>query len=249
MNLPLPDGRSTRVAGVFAHPDDETFFAGATFATYAALGCKVRLATLTGGEVFGPVQLEKYGRACTALGAASGTHLRPGRWQDLGRDGAPDSLAVAPLADVAAAVSEFVAAYEPDVLITNDASGVTGHPDHVRAHEAVLAARGDAPVVLAGCLRAADVAAALERLGALAPGKPIGSGGVSGVSGVDVDLLELEPSMQARQSRAAALDTYYPGLGSRPLDELVDPAGSVGDGVVLRAIADAADHREYFRAL
>jgi LmbE family N-acetylglucosaminyl deacetylase len=246
VSLPLPDGRSTRVAGIFAHPDDETFFAGAAFATYAALGCEVRLATLTGGEVFGPVQLEKYGRACTELGAASGTHLRPGRWQDLGRSGTAESLAAAPLGEVVEAIAEFVEAYEPHVLITNDAGGVTGHPDHVRAHEAVLAARGDARVVLAGCLRATDVSSALERLGALAPGRSIGSGGVSGV---EVDVLELEPSKQATRSRAAALDAYYPGLGSQPLDDLVDPAGRVGDGVVLRAIADAAGHREFFRVL
>ncbi|GAB3416842.1 PIG-L deacetylase family protein [Flindersiella endophytica] len=246
MSLPLPDGRSTRVAGVFAHPDDETFFAGATFATYAALGCEVRLATLTGGEVFGPVQVERYDRACAALGA-SGTQLRPGLWQDLGRSGASNSLAAAPLEEVVAAVAEFVAAFEPHVLITNDASGVTGHPDHVRAHEAVLAAAGGrVPIVLAGCLRATDVSAAVERLGALAPGQPIGSGGVSGVD--EADVLELDPATQARESRAAALDGYYPGLGSRPLEDLVDPAGRVGDGVVLRAVADAARHREYFRA-
>jgi LmbE family N-acetylglucosaminyl deacetylase len=245
VSLPLPDGRSTRVAGVFAHPDDETFFAGATFATYAALGCEVRLATLTGGEVFGPVQLEKYDRARTALGAASGTHLRPGRWQDLGRDGAAESLAAAPLDEVVAAVAEFVEAYEPHVLITNDPGGVTGHPDHIRAHEAVLAARGSVAVMLAGCVRAADVRKAVDRLSTLAPGRPIGSGGVNGV---DADVLELDPDDQARQARATALDTYYPDLGSRPLEDLVDPAGHVGDGVVLRAIADAAAHREYFRA-
>lgn len=247
MSLPLPDGRSTRIAGVFAHPDDETFFAGATFASYAALGCEVRLATLTGGEVFGPVQLERYDRACTALGA-SGTHLRPGRWQDLGRAGAENSLAAAPLDEVVTAVSEFVGAYEPHVLITNDPGGVTGHPDHVRACEAVLAAvaRGNVPVVLAGCLRTADVAVAVERLGALAPGMPIGSGGVAGAdAAVDV---EVDPAKQARDSWATALDGYYPGLGSRPLDDLVDPTGRIGDGIVLRAVADAANHREYFRA-
>lgn len=246
MTLPLPDGRGSRVAGIFAHPDDETFFAGATFAAYAAQGCDVRLATLTGGEAFGPVQLERYNRACAALGA-SGVHLRPGHWQDLGRAGAPGSLAAAPLPEVVAAVREFVTAYEPDVLVTNDVDGVTGHPDHVRVHEAVLAVRDAVQVVLAGCVRSVDVRAATERLAALAPpGTAIGSGGVHGVAD---DVLELDPALPARESRAAALDSYYPGLGSRPLEDLVDPTGHIGDGLLLRAIADAANHREYFREL
>jgi N-acetyl-1-D-myo-inositol-2-amino-2-deoxy-alpha-D-glucopyranoside deacetylase len=243
----LPNGPRSRIAGVFAHPDDEAYFAGATLATYAAAGCDVRLATLTGGEVFGPVRLQQYAGACAALGAAESRRLRPGRWQDLGRTGAADSLAAAPLADVIAAIREFVAEVGPDVLITNDADGVTAHPDHVRVHEAILATDASVPVILAGCVRADDVATASHRLRSLAPGARIGSGGIRGVRGDG--LLALDPTCPARKARAAALDLYHPGLGSEALEDLVDPATRVGDGILLRAIAEAAGQREFFRVL
>lgn len=247
LRLPLPNGPRSRIAGVFAHPDDEAYFAGATLATYAAAGCDVRLATLTGGEAFGPVRLQQYASACAALGATESRRLRPGSWQDLGRTGAPDSLAAAPFADVVAAIREFVAEVGPDVLITNDADGVTGHQDHVRVHEATLVARTSTLVVLAGCVRADDVATASHRLRSLAPGARIGSGGIRGVRGDG--LLALDPTGPAKDARAAALDVYQQGLGSAALEDLVDPAVGVGDGVVLRAIAEAAEHREFFRVL
>ncbi len=244
MRFPLPNGPRSRITAVFAHPDDEAFFAGATLAGYAAAGCDLHLATLTGGEAIGPAQLRNYAQAARLLGAAEARQLRPGRWQDLGRAGAPRSPAAAPLTDIVTAIEEFLREVRPDVLITTDGDGVTGHPDHRRAQEAVLAARGPVPVVLASCVRGADVRAATSRLSALAPNATIGSGGIRGV---EFDPLEIEPTATAIQSRAAALDTYYPGLGSRPLSELVDLAGPVGDGLVLRAVAEAAQHREYFR--
>lgn len=245
--LPLPNGPRSRIVGIFAHPDDEAYVAGATLATYAAAGCEVRLATLTVGEAFGPTRLQQCARACAALGVSDSRHLRPGTWQDLGRAGTARSLAAAPLADVVAAVREFVAETQPDVLITNDADGVTGHPDHVRMHEAVMAGRGRVPAILAGCVRADDIEAASRRLGSLAADARIGSGGIRGVP--DAGLLEFEPTLPARDSRAAALDVYQPGLGTKPLEELVDPTADVGDGVVLRAVADAAGWREFFRVL
>ncbi len=247
VRLPMPNGPRSRIVGVFAHPDDEVYFAGATLASYAAAGCDVRLATLTGGEVFGPVRLQQYAEAAAILGASDSQQLLPGIWHDLGPMEAAGSPAAALLADVVAVIKDFVAEVRPDVLITTDADGVTRHPDHVRVHEAVLAARGSTPVVLAGCVRAADVDAATRRLAALAPEVRIGSGGIRGVRGDD--LLELDPPLPARESRVAALDIYHPGLGSRTLRDLVDRGTGVGDGILLRAIAEAAGHREYFREL
>ncbi|MFC7620425.1 PIG-L deacetylase family protein [Microlunatus sp. GCM10028923] len=246
--LPLPNGARSRIAAIFAHPDDESYFAGATLADYARAGCEVRLATLTGGEVFGPIRLRQYALAGAALGASDSQLLRPGTWQDLGNSGAAGSLSAAPLAELSDAIAEFAAEVSPDLMIINDADGVTGHPDHLRVHEAALAARGSVPVVLAGCVRAADVEAATLRLGELAPGAKIGSGGIRGVP-ADAELVEVAPSSSARRSRAAALDVYHPGLGTSALEELTDPGAGVHDGVVLRAIAEAAAHREFFRRL
>ncbi|GAB3742345.1 hypothetical protein GCM10028864_07650 [Microlunatus parietis] len=244
--LPLPNGARSRIAAIFAHPDDESYFAGATLADYARAGCEVRLATLTGGEVFGPIRLRQYALAGAALGASAAQLLRPGTWQDLGDSASAGSLAAAPLADLADAIGDFVAEVSPDVVIINDADGVTGHPDHLRVHEAVLAARGSVPLVLAGCVRAVDVEVAAARLGELAPGAKIGSGGIHGVP-ADADLIDVVPSLSARRSRAAALDLYHPGLGTSALADLVDPLAGVHDGVLLRAIAEAAGHREFFR--
>jgi N-acetyl-1-D-myo-inositol-2-amino-2-deoxy-alpha-D-glucopyranoside deacetylase len=245
--LPLPNGPRSRIVGVFAHPDDEAYFAGAALATYAAAGCEVRLVTLTGGEAFGPARLRQYASACAALGVTDSRQLRPGTWQDLGRAGAANSLAAAPLVDVVAAVRDFLAETRPDVLITNDADGVTGHPDHVRMYEAVMAGRGTVPVVLGGCVRADDVEAASRRLGSLAPGVKLGSGGVRGVCGDG--LLAFEPTVPAWRARAAALDIYDPLLGTGVLEDLVAQADRVGDGIVLRTVSDLAGHREFFRVL
>jgi LmbE family N-acetylglucosaminyl deacetylase len=39
-----------RVLGIFAHPDDPEFFAGATFARWAALGAEVTFVIATNGD-------------------------------------------------------------------------------------------------------------------------------------------------------------------------------------------------------
>src|SRR5260221_12165587 len=41
---------SKRILGVFAHPDDETFCAGGTFAKYIATGAEVMVVSATRGE-------------------------------------------------------------------------------------------------------------------------------------------------------------------------------------------------------
>lgn len=275
--LPLPRGASTRVLGLFAHPDDESFFAAATVAAYARAGCDVRLAVLTAGEagVAGveaavdaandpdPCRIddlvrsgvERYGRACAALGVPDYTLIEPGRWRDLGPHTRPGSLAGAAVGELAGSVLTTLTARPVDVLITVDEDGVTGHPDHVRTHAAVVRAvdelaRQGAPVplMLGGCVRSADVVAATRALSDLAPGCRTGSG----VRGVDEesDVLTLRLPPEVVPSRRSALDIYDNGLGSRALEVLVKGRTDVGDGVLLRAVAEVAGFdREFFRAL
>lgn len=58
----------------------------------------------------------------------------------------PGSLTAAPLAEVVADVAALLAHTRPDVVVTYDQGGGYGHPDHVRVHEAALAAcRAAAP--------------------------------------------------------------------------------------------------------
>jgi LmbE family N-acetylglucosaminyl deacetylase len=264
-----------RVLGVFAHPDDETFFGGATFAACAAAGGDVRLATLTAGEAgaigvartrravdrsdLGALEaaaiagLARYASACTALGVRRFGVVAPGRWRDVG-DSGPGSLAAGDLPEIADAVKNLLTEYRPDVLVTVDADGVTGHPDHIRAHEAVLAAldllgfTGTPALTLGGCVRAGDVAAARERLAGLVPGGEIGTTRIVGTS--VSPLVRADWSLDAGAAKLAALDAYAPGLGSTPLPELVPDEPPVGDGVLLRTITEVAGpSHEYFRPL
>ena len=46
----LSEVHMPRILGVFAHPDDETFCAGGTFAKYIACGAEVMVVSATRGE-------------------------------------------------------------------------------------------------------------------------------------------------------------------------------------------------------
>ena len=265
-----------RVLGVFAHPDDETFFGGATFAACVTAGCEVRLATFTAGEAgavgAGPARaaversdlgalqaaasagLSRYATACNALGVRRFGVVEPG-WRDVG-DAGPGSLAAGDLAEIVEAVRQLMLDYQPDVLVTVDVDGVTGHPDHVRMHEAVqraldLVERTGLPtptLMVGGCVRSGDVASARERLTELVPGGEIGPTGIVGTSADDV--VSAEWPAEAGAAKLAALDAYAAGLGTAPLTDLVPDRPPVGDGILLRTIAEVAGPSvEYFRPL
>jgi N-acetyl-1-D-myo-inositol-2-amino-2-deoxy-alpha-D-glucopyranoside deacetylase len=177
----LLDGdRRGRLLLVHAHPDDETLTTGVAIAHHVARGDDVHVLTCTlgeEGEVIPPAfaHLEGAGdalaahrrveltRALGVLGAthhllgASGTSAEPA-FRDSGMAGSaaaadPRALAGAPLDVVAAAVRGVVERVRPDVVVTYDAGGGYGHPDHVRTHEATrraVASLGErAPVLLA----------------------------------------------------------------------------------------------------
>ena len=46
----VPPGGRCRLLGIFAHPDDETFCAGGTFARYAAQGAEIMVVSATRGQ-------------------------------------------------------------------------------------------------------------------------------------------------------------------------------------------------------
>lgn len=261
----MPQGSGSRVLGVFAHPDDETLFAGATLAAYAAAGCDVRLITLTAGEGAelpsaetaapesdamvgaGRRRLSIYAAACAALGVGAWEVAEPGRWHDLGPRVAEGSLGGADLAEVTAVVGKLLETHAPDVLVTVGPDGVTGHPDHVRAHDAVVEALrelpGPRPLTLGACVPASAVRQAVERLRVLAPGRRIGDGGVRGVevpSGPDDagTLVELRLPLTAGEAKRKALAAYYPQIATEPLEALIDPTQDVGDATLLMTVAE-----------
>ena len=144
-----------------AHPDDESIGTGATMARYAAEGAQVTLVTCTLGELgeiippelrhltpdeLGEYRIGELERAMAALGVTEHRFLGgPGRWRDSGMMGLPDNDDPRCFwqADVDTAANELVKVIEdvtPDAIITYDANGFYGHPDHIQAHRVTMRA-------------------------------------------------------------------------------------------------------------
>jgi N-acetyl-1-D-myo-inositol-2-amino-2-deoxy-alpha-D-glucopyranoside deacetylase len=152
-----------RLLFVHAHPDDETLTTGATIAHYAALGAKVRVVTCTLGEEgevigerwaqlavdqadqLGGFRIGELSRALNALGIDEPIFLGgPGRWRDSGMEGTPQRhrqrfIDADPREAVGALVS-IIRELRPHVVVTYDADGGYGHPDHIHAHQVTMAA-------------------------------------------------------------------------------------------------------------
>ncbi|MCP3426097.1 PIG-L family deacetylase [Rothia sp. AR01] len=109
-----------------------------------------------GGDALARIRERELEAACRELGVAGRRFARraaaPGFFRDSGMSwdarGAaapdpaarPDCLTRAPLREAADAVVEVLEELRPDVVVTYDADGGYGHPDHRRTHEAVMAA-------------------------------------------------------------------------------------------------------------
>lgn len=157
----FPSGaRPTRLLGVFAHPDDETFCAGGTFARYAKNGAEVMVVSATRGQAgqirdarvatrrtIAAVRESELRVACERLGVA---HVRC--WDYL--DGA---LAEADFHGLVERVVEVIREFRPDVVVSFGPDGGYGHPDHIAISAAATAA----------CRQAGDPA---SYPGQLAPG-------------------------------------------------------------------------------
>jgi len=143
---------------VHAHPDDESIYTGATMAAYAAQGVRVTLVTCTLGELgeiippslahlaaekedrLGEYRIGELAAACAALGVTDHRFLGgPGRWRDSGMMGTegnddPRCFWRADVDQAARALLDVIAEVRPQVLLTYDALGAYGHPDHIQAH-------------------------------------------------------------------------------------------------------------------
>jgi N-acetyl-1-D-myo-inositol-2-amino-2-deoxy-alpha-D-glucopyranoside deacetylase len=159
-----------RLLFVHAHPDDETLTTGATIAHYAARGARVRVVTCTLGEEgevigerwaqlavdhadqLGGYRIGELTAALNALGVDEPVFLGgAGRWRDSGMDGTPprhrQRFVDADPREAVGALVAIIRELRPHVVVTYDAEGGYGHPDHIHAHEvtmaAVAASRGD----------------------------------------------------------------------------------------------------------
>lgn len=153
-----------RLLLVHAHPDDETIGMGATMAFYAATGAHVTLVTCTLGEEgevlvpalahlasdrddgLGEWRIGELARACAALGVRDHRFLGgAGRWRDSGMMGTaqnddPRCFWRSDPAERTAALVAVVREVRPQVVAGYDEDGGYGHPDHIRAHEVMVAA-------------------------------------------------------------------------------------------------------------
>jgi N-acetyl-1-D-myo-inositol-2-amino-2-deoxy-alpha-D-glucopyranoside deacetylase len=147
---------------VHAHPDDESIMTGATMAKYAAEGARVTLVTCTLGEMgeiippdlrhllpdeLGEHRATELDRACAALGVTDHRFLGgAGRYRDSGMTGLPDNddpqcFWQADTGEAAAALAKVIGEVTPDAIVTYDANGGYGHPDHIQAHRVTVRAR------------------------------------------------------------------------------------------------------------
>jgi len=149
---------------VHAHPDDEAIGTGATMAHYAADGAGVTLVTCTlgeEGEIHVPAiaqleaaQADQLGgyryveleRACAALGVTDHRFLGgAGRYRDSGMMGLatnehPRCFWRADVDEAARHLVEIMRETRPQVLVTYDANGFYGHPDHIQSHRVAMRA-------------------------------------------------------------------------------------------------------------
>ncbi|MGB9376644.1 MAG: N-acetyl-1-D-myo-inositol-2-amino-2-deoxy-alpha-D-glucopyranoside deacetylase [Mycobacteriales bacterium] len=159
-----PLDHDRRLLLVHAHPDDETIGTGATMAKYATEGALVTLVTCTLGEegevvvpglahlavdrddTLGQHRVEELATAMEALRVTDHRFLGgAGRWRDSGMMGVPsnDRPDCFWQADFDEAVDELVRVIRevrPQVVVTYDANGGYGHPDHIQAHRVTVAA-------------------------------------------------------------------------------------------------------------
>jgi N-acetyl-1-D-myo-inositol-2-amino-2-deoxy-alpha-D-glucopyranoside deacetylase len=153
---------SPRLLFVHAHPDDETLTTGATIAHYAARGAQVCVVTCTLGEEgevigerwaqlavdhadqLGGFRIAELSAALSALGLDGPVFLGgAGRWRDSGMEGTPPrhrQRFVDADREAVTALVGIIRELRPHVVVTYDAKGGYGHPDHIHAHEVTMAA-------------------------------------------------------------------------------------------------------------
>lgn len=150
----------TTLMAVHAHPDDEGVQTGGVLAMAARRGIRTVLVTCTNGEMgdspdglkpaaaghdpatTSELRLRELDAAAAALSIG---HLELLGYRDSGMMGwpqndEPGSFWSTPLDLVTARVAGLMEQYRPDVVITYDARGLYGHPDHIQAHRATFAA-------------------------------------------------------------------------------------------------------------
>ena len=116
---------------IFAHPSDESFFAGGTIALYKKLGWRIHVICVTNGETGddasvseteGIIRRQEMGSVSNILGIENMTFLdKP--------NGGLQSLSPGTLEDP---FYTQMTSLLPDVVITHDTAGISNNPDNIK---------------------------------------------------------------------------------------------------------------------
>jgi mycothiol conjugate amidase Mca len=154
-----------RLMCVHAHPDDEVIGTGGTLLRYGAEGIATAVVTCTGGERgeihnmdeaqvrprLAQVRRAELERSLQLLGAGTPRllgYVDSGMMGEADNDD-PASFWRAPLHEAIGRLVGHIREFRPQVLVTYDAFGGYGHPDHIQSHRvAVLAAEACAEAAL-----------------------------------------------------------------------------------------------------
>jgi LmbE family N-acetylglucosaminyl deacetylase len=232
------DREPMTVLSVWAHPDDESLLAAGLLAEIARRGGNVVTLTATAGEhgiadadTDGPTALaarrsRELDDALRMLGASPAVHLGYG-------DGSCADVTERLAAHLVGRVIDRI---RPDLVVTFDADGVTGHPDHRAVHRWVrsaVAERGDRIPLLGAATQAVWTTEGIERLhgiDAFWPGYPNASRS-SDRFGVRLDHELLDRKLAALSCHASQMSRVAEALGPAHFVDLAavecyDPANA-----------------------
>jgi N-acetyl-1-D-myo-inositol-2-amino-2-deoxy-alpha-D-glucopyranoside deacetylase/mycothiol S-conjugate amidase len=155
--------RQFTLLAVHAHPDDESSATGGLLRRTADQGHTTVLVTCTNGELgdvrasalrlnprhnpadrqrLAEVRRHELAKAAAVLGV---THLYMLGYHDSGMPGwptnhAPEAFVQADVEAAAARLAGIIRQHRPNVVVTYDANGGYGHPDHIMTHRVTVAA-------------------------------------------------------------------------------------------------------------
>ena len=157
---PARSSNALTLMAVHAHPDDEVLGTGGVFVRYAEEGVRTVLVTCTNGEQGdgpGGVKPGEPGHDAAEVVETRLAELHKSvaylevsdvellGYRDSGMVGwaanaDPGVFCNIPLAEPAERLAVLMRKYRPQVVVTYDANGNYGHPDHIQAHRAAVAA-------------------------------------------------------------------------------------------------------------
>ncbi len=161
MTSALAVGQSRRLLVVHAHPDDESITTGGLLARCDLAGITTILVSCTDGR-YGPVnpelgvrltpdqladvralELDEAARI-VAISLVCRLAYHDSNMTGLTQNDAPQAFWAQPIEALVSTLVRLIRKTEPHVVVTYDAFGNTGHPDHIQAHRVTMLAVGAA---------------------------------------------------------------------------------------------------------